>query len=224
MPWSRRTWKSSAIGCAASQEARARHFNGRTELTAAARIRLTRGFVPTFSRSPQAGRCRNPPAFAVDIDHGGQSLAGQVHHFPAGGGVRDDIQGFVGNSAFLQPFLGFVTPTAIGFDEQSNVSRFHDHVECQAPLPQVSNARPGNGHHVPGARILEPELRDFQQLSILHRRLMRDDSARGHIQSPDHVDERLPVLENGRDKLVHQVAMRAAMPSGFDPRRKSGAI
>ena len=53
---------------------------------------------------------------------------------------------------------------------------------------------------------------------------MRDNSARGHIQSPNHVDEGLAILEDGGDELIHQVPVRAAMPTRFDPRRKSGAI
>ena len=50
-------------------------------------------------------------------------------------------------------------------------------------------------------------LRNLQQLAAFHGRLVGHDSGDGQVQRQCDVHERLAVLQDRRDELVHQIAM-----------------
>ena len=67
---------------------------------------------------------------------------------------------------------------------------------------------------------LELELRYLLQLAALHGGLVGDDAGDGHVQGLGDIHQRLAVLEDGRDELVHQVAVRPAVAAGFHTGRQ----
>ena len=64
--------------------------------------------------------------FAIDLDDRGEGLAGELVHFLAGGAVGGDIKAFILNAFFFEPIFGFVTPSAIWFNPETHLARFHE--------------------------------------------------------------------------------------------------
>src|ERR1035441_10204946 len=91
-------------------------------------------------------------------------------------------------------------------------------------LAHRGEQQPRDTWHIPpsGAwvKLLKLELRYLLQLATLEGGLVGDDAANGHVQGLGNVHQRLAVFEDGCNKLVHEVAVRAAVAAGVHTGRK----